>query len=203
MKFFPLNRQGGSPELPKGAASHPTISQGYTTLFCSFAPTPSQQGFGWSLFLPGWPYTSFYCIFSDVYIKRTSPQCSSTGCLPKGSDINCFTETCYAMVIMKSFKIKHYWFLSFGLEEKAFNRGHLAGEGGVGPYNTIKLAESQALIADGAYFGLTEVLKHSGLQNNLSLLPRNSLLKASTGTRTLSLWLLQWKSLAPQASRAG
>lgn len=31
--------------------------------------------------------------------------------------------------------------------------------------NTIKLAESQALIADVAYCGLTEVLKHSVLQS--------------------------------------
>jgi len=34
--------------------------------------------------------------------------------------------------------------------------------------NTIKLAESQSLLADVVYFGMTEVLKHSGLENLLS-----------------------------------
>lgn len=69
------------------------------------------------------------------------------------------------MVITKSFKIKYCCFFSFGLEEKTFNRGHLAEEGkSQSIHNTIKLTESQALIADVAYFGLT-VLKHSGFQN--------------------------------------
>lgn len=122
MKLFPLNRQGRLPELPKPAASHPTISQGYTILCCSFSPSPYQQGSGWSLFLPSWPSTSFYCIFGAIYIKYT---CS---CLPNGSNVYYFTGTCYAMVITKSFKIKYCFFFSFGLEEKAFNRGHLARE---------------------------------------------------------------------------
>lgn len=122
--------------------------------------------------------------------------CSWTGCLPNGSNVNCFTETCYAVVITKSFKIKYRCFFSIALEEKAFNRGHLAGEGGVRACIIPSMLLKVKLIAHVAYFGLTEFFKHCGLQNLIWVLIEC----VSRDTSLVPpLCLLQWKSLVPQA----
>lgn len=116
--LFPLNRQGGPIQLSNSATSHSTIIQGYAALFCSFTSLPVSRTLGAvSTWLALHSFLQHLCVM--IYVKYTSAQAA----------VNSFTGTSWALAVMKSLRVKHCCFFSFGLEEKAFERVKLAGEG--------------------------------------------------------------------------
>lgn len=141
LMLFPLNRQRGSLELSNHTKSR-TIPHYFVLLHVS------RTLGGVSAWLASHIFLQHLCV---ICVKHISAQAA----------VNCFTGTSCVLVIMKSFRIEHCCSFCFGLEEKAFERVKLAGEGVRAWYHQAYW-KSRLM-----YIDFTQVLKYSGLQNFL------------------------------------